>query len=235
MAVCVIGFSKQYLPSGIFNKILKGSIVVIVVLGGLNSYRFADRNVMFWSLSEDDEAVILFLNEQEHRPVIGGNNIMPLITFTGHSNTFLYSGSTSHSRSRSHELYYRFISTFKRLNYSDSLIVEEYRKYRKHKEYWEVYHGYNEADRIELGKDYPDNLTLAAEVLHHYFLNFESRIPALKEELKKYNVSEFELEWNYLIIHKPTLETSYDYSKDDVVIDNDTYVVIKMSSPTEVK
>jgi hypothetical protein len=234
MAICTIGFLKQFLPSEIFYKFLKGSIVVVVVVGGLNSYRFADRNVMFWNLSEDDEAVILFLNEQDHRPIIGGNNIMPLITFTAHSNAYLYSGSTCHSRSRSHELYYRFINSYKSLGYSDSLIVKEYQKYQKHTDYWEIYHGYDEEKRIQLGQEFPDNLTLAAEVLHHYFLNFEERIPELQKELKLHDVDEYDLEWNYLIIYKPTLETEFDYVGKDVVLDNKTYAVIKVSEPTAI-
>mgnify|MGYP006144602125 CR=1 FL=1 len=235
MAICVVGLLRQHLPSGIFNKILKGSIVVIVVLGGLNSYRFAERNVVFWNLSEDDEAVILFLNEQENKPIIGGNNIMSLITFTGHSHAYLYSGSTCHSRSRTHELYYRFISTYKTLGYADSLIVKEYQKYRKHTEYWEVYHSYVESKRIQLGKGFPDNLTLAAEALYHYFLNFEDRIPELQKELKIHDANEYNFEWNYIIIYKPTLETAFDYSGKDVVLENETYAIVKLSEPTVLK
>ena len=188
---------------------------------------------MFWNLSEDDEAVISFLNEQESKPVIGGNNIMALITFTGHSNAYLYTGSTCHSRSRTHELYYRFIDTYKTLGYSDSLIVVEFEKYKKHTDYWKIYHGYNNDERISLGQKFPDNLTLAAEALHHYFLNFEQRIPELKEELKIHDVNEYNFEWNYIVIYKPTLESVYDYTRKDVVLDNKTYSIIKLSDPTK--
>lgn len=226
LSFCVVGFLRQFLPQVLFNKIFKVSITLIVVLGICNSYRFAERNAAFWNLSMDDKEVISFIDSQENTPVIGGNNIMALITFTAHSNAYIYTGTTCHSRSSSHELHHRFIKTYKTLNYSDAMIIAEYKKYEKHTEYWEVYHSYDEKNRVKLGADYPNNITLTAEALHHYFLTFEEKIPQLKAELKAYDKDEFSFEWDYIIIHKPTLESQETSIHNKIVFENDTYIVV---------
>lgn len=225
LAICMFFMLKPYYSNMLVRKSVLILSSLIVVLGLFNSFRFADRNGPFWKLTSDDVEVIDFIKQLPEKPVIGGDNIMPLITFSAHADMFMYTGLTCHSRSSYHELYYRFISNYKLLGYSNEDILNVYEKYKGHKEYWKVYNGYDVQAREELGKQWPDNLTLAAEALHHYFILFESMKPELKKELANFDSKEYDFQLDYQIIHKPTPLLP---RTGDVVLENATFIILKV-------
>lgn len=227
LSICLVLTISPLLSRYNLKKVVIGFSLFIVGIGVLNSFRFAERNEPFWNLNADDVEVIDFIEKLPNKPVIGGNNIMPLITFSAHADLFLYTGSTSHSRSSYHELYYRFIDTYKRLKYSDSEILLEYEKYKGHKEYWSIYNSNDTSKRRALGQEWPNNLTLAAEALHHYFLEFDTKIEQLRKELINYNPREYNFELDYLVLHKESL-----IQKELVgipVLENSSFVIYKLN------
>lgn len=94
----VIGLLSNYKSFFDAEKGRKTLLVIaslIIVLGVANSYKFAERNYKFWTLNSDDQEVISFLNSKD-KIVVSGNNIVPLISFTAHTDIQLFRGSTSH-------------------------------------------------------------------------------------------------------------------------------------------
>lgn len=227
LVICLIFLLKPYLNFQICKRIVVILSILVIVIGGFNSYRFAKRNSPYWSLSSDDLEVIRFFKELPEKPVVGSNNIMPLITFSGHSDLYLFTGSTSHSRSLYKELYYRFIQNYKLLGLSDDEILSIYESYKGHKDYWAIYHAEESESRSDLAREWPKNLTLAAEALHHYFINFDSKKEDLIDALRSFNENDYSFELNYMLVQKGMkFQRSIKAQK---VLENDTFIIYTLN------
>lgn len=201
---------------------------IILLVGVANSYKFAERNFKFWTLSTDDQEVISFFETKEN-VVISGNNIVPLISFTAHSDLQLFRGSTSHKRSSYPESYFRFIHPFDLMGYDNESIEKEYLKFKGYTDYFSIYNGHQESKRDSLAQIWPDNITLTAEGLHCYFLDEEERFPLFQKELQNYNADTYNFKLDYLVIYTSTFLGDYSKIKGELVLSNPSFKIYKLN------
>lgn len=202
-----------------------------VLFGFLNSYKSAEKNHAFWSISNHEKEVIDLLNKNPYS-VIAGNNMMPLITFTAHSDVYLYEGSCSHKRAMYEESAQRFIHPYKLMGYSDSLIVKEYRKYENIGDYHQIVISNNSSARDSLSRVYPDNILGSIEVMWCYFMEPEKYIHKFYTSLEKYKIPNYELD--YLVIYTPTFKGDYSKIRGEKILENKLFKVysIKLEKST---
>ena len=193
-----------------------------VFFGFLNSYKSAEKNHAFWSISNHETEVIELLKKHPYS-VIAGNNMMPLITFTAHADVYLYEGSCSHKRAMYQESAQRFIHPYKLMGYSDSLIVKEYRKYENIRDYHQIVISNNSSARDSLSKVYPDNILGSTEVMWCYFMEPEKYIQKFENSLKKYKHPNYELD--YLVIYTPTFKGDYSEIIGEKILENKLFKV----------
>ena len=193
-----------------------------IVFGFLNSYKSADKNHSFWSIGKDELDVIKLLEKNPYS-VIGGNNMMPLITFTAHADVYLYEGSCSHKRAMYEESAQRFIHPYKLMGYSDSLILNEYEKYKDIGKYHQIVISQDSAARDSLAKVYPDNILGSTEVMWCYFMKPEKYIEKFKISLKQYKPGNHQLD--YLIIYTPSFRGDYEEIKGEKILENKLFKV----------
>lgn len=218
---------QSYFSLQLFKKVALSAAGIVIIFGLLNSFKSAERNYKFWTIGKAEKEVISFLNQYDY-PVVTGNNMMANITFTGHTDIYLYRGTISHKRSSYPESYNRYIHPYKLMGYNDSLIVEEYKKYEGIKAYHEIVISNNTEQRDSLAKIYPDNLLATAEALHCYLLNPAPLLPEFKTALKQYEAPTFDLD--FLIIYKPTFRGNYSHIKGEKVFENSTFIIYKLNS-----
>lgn len=199
--------------------------ILVVLFGLLNSFKSADKNHAFWTIQKDDVEVIDFLNKYPEA-VIGGNNIMPLITFTAHAPIYLYGGTTCNKRSSFHESCTRFIEPYKQMGYSDSLILNEYMKYEEIGKYHNIFISNDEATRDSLAKVYPDNILGSIETISHYFTSPAKYLDGFKEVLNYHNDPGFEI--NFLLVYKPTFRGHFLDISGRKVLENSTYIIYSL-------
>ncbi len=204
-------------------KLVGITALSIVALGLFNSFQSAKHNGKFWRISDNDLEVAEFLNQQ-NKPVIAGNNLMPLITMAAHSDIYIYEGMTCINKSTFSESASRFIEPYKRMGYSDSLIIEEFNKHRKIEDYHQIFISNDVAKRDSLSKVYPDNILGTLETMFHYFTNPEPHLPKFKEALSNHSSPDFELD--LLVIYKSTIPKSLPLPKNSIVFENGNYLII---------
>jgi len=202
-----------------------------VLFGFLNSYKSAEKNHAFWSISNHEKEVIELLNKHPYS-VIAGNNMMPLITFTAHTDVYLYEGSCSHKRAMYEESAQRFIHPYKMMGYSDSLIVKEYKKYENIGDYHQIVISNNSSVRDSLSRVYPDNILGSIEVMWCYFMEPEKYVQKFENSLKNYSDPSYDLD--YLVIYAPTFKGDYNKILGKKILENKLFKVysIKLEKST---
>ena len=135
-------------------------------------------------------------------------------------------GTTNNKRSSYPESYYRFNRNFKNLGYSDSLIIDEYNRYKNCNSYQRIY----EEDRDSLALVWPDNTLLTAEALHHYFINPATLLPDFKAALKEYPLVNHKFKNDYIIIYKPTFRGDYSVFKSGPVFTSKNFLIYSTSA-----
>jgi hypothetical protein len=200
------------------------AVITLVVL--YNAFCFGNTAGKYWHVNQEESAIIQFVNQQKSPPVLSGNNYPFLVTLSAHTNCFLFMGTTNNKRSSYPESYYRFNHNFKNLGYSDSLIIDEYNRYKNCNTYQRIY----EEDNDSLALVWPDNTFLTAEALHHYFVRPANLLPDFKAALKEYPHQDYHFKNDYIIIYKPTFRGRYDVFKSDPVFKSENFLIYLTTS-----
>ncbi len=210
-------------------NILKNGLIIAasttIILGIFNSYKTADHNHDFWTIKQDDQEVINFLSKSSY-PVIAGNNLMPIITFSAHTDIYIYEGMTCNSFALYNELAQRFIHPYKLMGYSDSNILKEFNQYKELGDYHHTFTKGTENQRDSLSYTFPDNLLGSIESMFHYFTSPKKYEAKFKQSLAMFTAPNFELD--FLVIYKPTFRGNYSSIEADKVFENNTYMVYDM-------
>lgn len=224
--VLLIGFVPivhGFLQKFAFTKsvIALSSFVVLIALA--NGVVFAKSTHRFWQFTPKESEVLTFL-KQKPPSVIGGNNVAFSITCAIHTPHKLLTGISHTNYLKNKEAYHRLIKNFKKMGYSDAQILLEVNQYKSKRTYKKAFVFNNDS----LAKTWPDNTTLFAEAVCHYFENPENYLPEFKSALRNYSEKEFPSQLDYLLIYKPTFRGNLDTLESKVVMENDSYLVLEV-------
>ncbi len=211
----------------LLNKYLKQRMVIlfsglIVLIALCNGAVFAKSSYLFWRLSTNEQQVFSFF-ENKPKQVIGGNNHPVLYSCAVSCNQYLLPAVLNLSLVSKDESYSRFITNFVQLGYSKELIIEEYKKYKLHKLYKKKFLSRNDS----LGGVWPDNTTIATQLIHGCWRNPSKYLDELEDELDSYDPADFQFQLDYLIIYKPTFLGDFSLIKGLVVLENDEFVIFQ--------
>lgn len=191
---------------------------LLIAIATYNGICFGNTAGKYWKLNSEETAVIEFVHQAKN-PVIIGNNYPFLITIAAQSTCDLYMGTSNNKLSNYEESYFRFISNFKAMGYSDSTIFQEYDKHYT----CDVYKTKYAENGDSLHTVWPDNTLLTAETLHHYFLKPEEYRSDLEMAVNQYNAQQFELKKDLIIIYKPTFLGDYNAFKTEPILDSPNF------------
>lgn len=215
------------LSSEVFKQIALTFSVIIIILGVFNSFKTADHNHDFWTISKDDQETINFLQKHPYT-VIAGNNMMPIITFSAHTDLYIYEGMTCNSRSSLNESSQRFIYPYKLMGYSDTSIIGEFNKYKELPTYNQVFTKGSTIERDSLSHIFPDNILGSIESMFHYFTSPKKYEKQFIKSLKEFSTPDFELD--FIVIYKLTFRGEYTKISAKKVFENDTYIIYQNRS-----
>lgn len=202
------------------HKIIKALSFFIVLLALSNGVIFATSMRKFWQISSDEKQVYSFITKQK-KGVIGGNNIAFCITSAVHTPHKLINGISHTNYLSNDESYYRLIKNFKTMGYTNFEILKEVHQYQKSKEYKANFVWKN----ASLAKTWPDNTTLFAESVCHYFENPANYIPEFERALKNYTEGRYKCRLDYLLIYKSTYRGDYEKIAGKLIFENKSYKI----------